>query len=43
MEQQNQKSAMDEKECQVCRITYSIYSSFSPMPCAMALNAETGE
>ncbi|MBB5470923.1 hypothetical protein HDG32_007077 [Paraburkholderia sp. CI2] len=43
MEQQNQKSAMDEEECQVCRITYSIYSNFPPMPSAMALNAETGE
>ncbi|MGF6484915.1 hypothetical protein [Paraburkholderia sp. JPY419] len=32
-----------EEECDLCRITYSIYSKFPPMPHAQALNAETGE
>ncbi|MEX3894350.1 hypothetical protein [Paraburkholderia sp. BR10954] len=32
-----------EEECDLCRITYSIYSNFPPMPHAQALNAETGE
>ncbi|MBB5421888.1 hypothetical protein HDG40_000029 [Paraburkholderia sp. JPY158] len=32
-----------EEECGVCRITYSTYSKFPPMPSAQALNVETGE
>ncbi|MEX3810082.1 hypothetical protein AB3X96_07405 [Paraburkholderia sp. BR13439] len=47
MEQLNQqRSGTDwtvEEECDLCRITYSIYSNFPPMPHAQALNAETGE
>ncbi|MEX3786822.1 hypothetical protein [Paraburkholderia sp. BR14374] len=31
-----------EEECDLCRITYSIYSNFLPMSHAQALNAETG-
>ncbi|MBB5425817.1 hypothetical protein QF000_002647 [Paraburkholderia atlantica] len=47
MEQLKQQSSgtdctVDE-ECDLCRITYSIYSKFPPMPHAQALNAETGE
>ncbi|EEA00709.1 hypothetical protein BH160DRAFT_3954, partial [Burkholderia sp. H160] len=33
----------DEEICDLCRITYSIYSNFPPMPSAQALNVETGE
>ncbi|MGF6748560.1 hypothetical protein OKW36_004196 [Paraburkholderia sp. MM5482-R1] len=43
MEQQKQDETGGKEECQLCRITYSIYSNFPPMPSAMALNAETGE
>ncbi|MEX3856102.1 hypothetical protein AB3X94_18875 [Paraburkholderia sp. BR10923] len=45
MEQQRQQNtwSVEEEVCGVCRITYSIYSNFPPMPSAMALNAETGE
>ncbi|ADG17286.1 hypothetical protein BC1002_3241 [Paraburkholderia atlantica] len=47
MEQLNQQSSGTdstvEEECDLCRITYSIYSKFPPMPHAQALNAETGE
>ncbi|SMG27819.1 hypothetical protein [Paraburkholderia susongensis] len=31
-----------EEECLLCRVTYSIFSNFPPMPSAMALNVETG-
>ncbi|MGF6478301.1 hypothetical protein [Paraburkholderia sp. JPY419] len=47
MEQLKQRSSGTdwtvEEECDLCRITYSIYSNFPPMPHAQALNAETGE
>ncbi|MGF6742637.1 hypothetical protein [Paraburkholderia atlantica] len=47
MEQLKQQSSGTdctvEEECDLCRITYSIYSKFPPMPHAQALNAETGE
>ncbi|MGF6853475.1 hypothetical protein [Paraburkholderia sp. CI3] len=43
MEQQKQDETGGKEECQLCRITYSIYSNFPPMPSAIALNAETGE
>ncbi|MEM5297519.1 hypothetical protein VSR82_24690 [Burkholderia sp. JPY481] len=47
MEQLKQQSSGTdwtvEEECDLCRITYSIYSNFPPMPLARALNAETGE
>ncbi|WP_254905769.1 hypothetical protein [Paraburkholderia youngii] len=47
MEKMNQQSSGTdwaiEEECDLCRITYSIYSNFPPMPHAQALNAETGE
>ncbi|MCC8402939.1 hypothetical protein LJ655_13765 [Paraburkholderia sp. MMS20-SJTN17] len=47
MQQQAQEGTRelmtDEEECLCCRVTYSIYSTFPPMPSAMALNAETGE
>ncbi|MGF6634557.1 hypothetical protein OKW39_001708 [Paraburkholderia sp. MM6662-R1] len=43
MGQQKQADAAGEEECQVCRVTYSIYSNFPPMPSAMAMNVETGE
>ncbi|MGF6471885.1 hypothetical protein [Paraburkholderia youngii] len=47
MEQLKQRSSGTdwtvEEECDLCRITYSIYSNFPPMPSAQALNAETGE
>ncbi|MGF6964712.1 hypothetical protein OKW43_001717 [Paraburkholderia sp. WC7.3g] len=43
MGQQKQDGVVGNEECQLCRITYSIYSNFPPMPSAMALNAETGE
>ncbi|MGF6369212.1 hypothetical protein OKW40_001962 [Paraburkholderia sp. RAU6.4a] len=43
MEQQIQEGTGGKEECQLCRITYSIYSNFPRMPSAMALNAETGE
>ncbi|MEX3636099.1 hypothetical protein [Paraburkholderia sp. BR14320] len=47
MEQLKQQSSGTdwtvEEECEVCSITYSIYSKFPPMPSAQALNAETGE
>ncbi|MGF6485650.1 hypothetical protein [Paraburkholderia sp. JPY419] len=33
----------DEDVCDLCRITYSIYANFPPVPSAQALNAETGE
>ena len=32
-----------EDVCDLCRITYSVYSSFPPMPSVKALNVETGE
>ncbi|WP_230412882.1 hypothetical protein [Paraburkholderia antibiotica] len=31
------------EECLLCRITYSIYSNFPPMPSARALNVEASE
>jgi len=34
---------LDQKECLGCRIIYSIFSSFPPMPSARAYNVETGE
>ncbi|EDZ99904.1 hypothetical protein BH160DRAFT_4760 [Burkholderia sp. H160] len=47
MEQQIQRSTgsgtPDEELCDLCRITYSIYANFPPMPHAQALNVETGE
>ncbi|MBC8748230.1 hypothetical protein [Paraburkholderia podalyriae] len=43
MEQQKQDETGGKEECLLCRITYSVYSNFPPMPSAMALNAETGE
>ncbi|WP_240162878.1 MULTISPECIES: hypothetical protein [unclassified Paraburkholderia] len=48
MEQMKQENGwadwLDQKECQSCRITYSIYSNFPPMPSsARAYNVETGE
>ncbi|MCC8405187.1 hypothetical protein LJ655_25480 [Paraburkholderia sp. MMS20-SJTN17] len=43
MEQRKQNETVDKEECDLCRITYSIYSRFPPMPSAKALNAETGE
>ncbi|EEA03593.1 hypothetical protein BH160DRAFT_1078 [Burkholderia sp. H160] len=47
MDQQKQKSTgsgtKDEEVCDLCRITYSIYANFPPMPHAQALNVETGE
>ncbi|MGF6853142.1 hypothetical protein [Paraburkholderia sp. CI3] len=43
MGQQKQDETGGKEECQLCRITYSIYTNFPPMPFAMALNAETGE
>ncbi|MPW10291.1 hypothetical protein GCT19_32475 [Paraburkholderia sp. CNPSo 3155] len=47
MEQLKQQSSGTdstiEEECDLCRMTYSIYSNFPPMPHAQALNAETGE
>ncbi|MCC8404933.1 hypothetical protein LJ655_24175 [Paraburkholderia sp. MMS20-SJTN17] len=47
MESQNLKitrtSMASEENCLLCRVTYSIFSTYSPMPHAMALNVETGE
>ncbi|EDZ98118.1 hypothetical protein BH160DRAFT_6582 [Burkholderia sp. H160] len=47
MEQRKQEnSGTDwtvEEVCGLCRITYSIFKSFPPMPSAQALNVETGE
>ncbi|MCC8402413.1 hypothetical protein LJ655_10995 [Paraburkholderia sp. MMS20-SJTN17] len=43
MEAQKNKDTGDKEERLLCRITYSMYSTFSPMPSAMALNVETGE
>ncbi|WP_255208816.1 hypothetical protein [Paraburkholderia youngii] len=43
MEKQKQDETRGMEECQLCRITYSLYSNFPPMPSAKALNAETGE
>jgi len=47
MEQMKQKNGsadlLDQKECLSCRIIYSIYSNFPPMPSAQAYNVETGE
>ncbi|MGF6963573.1 hypothetical protein OKW43_000578 [Paraburkholderia sp. WC7.3g] len=43
MGQQKQDETAGKEECLLCRITYSIYSNFPPMPSSMALNAETGE
>ncbi|MBN3806264.1 hypothetical protein GXB81_24870 [Paraburkholderia sp. Ac-20336] len=34
---------LDEEECLGCRIIYSIFSNFPPMPSARAYNVETGE
>ncbi|MBC8748668.1 MULTISPECIES: hypothetical protein [Paraburkholderia] len=43
MGQPKQDETGGKEECLLCRITYSVYSNFPPMPSAMALNAETGE
>jgi hypothetical protein len=43
MEQQKQDGTGRKEECLLCRVTYSIFSNFPPMPSAMALNVETGE
>lgn len=45
MEKRAQQStrSVEQEVCSLCSITYSIYSSFPPMPSAQALNAETGE
>ncbi|SDQ93880.1 hypothetical protein SAMN05445850_2191 [Paraburkholderia tuberum] len=43
MGRQKQDGTVGKGECELCRITYSIYSNFPPMPSAMALNVETGE
>ncbi|APA84802.1 hypothetical protein BJG93_04965 [Paraburkholderia sprentiae WSM5005] len=43
MEQEKQDETGGKEECLLCRITYSVYPNFAPMPSAMALNAETGE
>jgi hypothetical protein len=43
MEQQKQDSTGGKEECQLCRVTYSIFSTIPLMPPAMALNVETGE
>ncbi|WP_233809187.1 hypothetical protein [Paraburkholderia sp. HP33-1] len=43
MEQQKQKGTEGKEECHLCRITYSIFSTFPSMPSAMALNVETGD
>ncbi|SMG56251.1 hypothetical protein [Paraburkholderia susongensis] len=43
MEQQKQDDAGGKEECLLCRVTYSIFSTFPPMPSAMALNIETDE
>ncbi|MBB5423087.1 hypothetical protein F0160_06105 [Paraburkholderia sp. JPY303] len=47
MEKPNQdgtgKKTPDEEVCDLCRITYSIYANFPPVPSAQAMNAETGE
>ncbi|WP_240158995.1 hypothetical protein [Burkholderia sp. Ax-1724] len=47
MEQMKQKNSwadlLDEEECLGCRIIYSIFSNFPPMPSARAYNVETGE
>ncbi|SMG38682.1 hypothetical protein SAMN06265784_103599 [Paraburkholderia susongensis] len=42
MEQWKQKGTGDKEECHLCRITYSIFSTFPSMPSAMAMNVETG-
>jgi hypothetical protein len=42
MEQQEQDGTGGKEECLLCRVTYSIFSNFPPMPSAMALNVETG-
>ncbi|MGF6413245.1 hypothetical protein [Paraburkholderia sp. MM5482-R1] len=43
MERQKQEGTGGKEECLLCRILYSVYSNFPPMPSAMALNVETGE
>lgn len=47
MEQQGAQGTVGvmsgEEECLLCRVTYSIFSTFPLMPSAMALNVETGE
>ncbi|WP_326489815.1 hypothetical protein [Paraburkholderia sp. HP33-1] len=43
MGQQKQKGNGGKEQCHLCRITYSTFSAFPPMPSAMALNVETGE
>ncbi|WP_240162788.1 hypothetical protein [Paraburkholderia sp. Cy-641] len=47
MEQMKQENGgadrLDQKECLGCRIIYSIFSNFPPMPSARAYNVETGE
>jgi hypothetical protein len=47
MEKRNQEGTgtqtPDDEVCDLCRITYSIYANFPPMPSAQAMNVETGE
>jgi hypothetical protein len=43
MHQQKREGTGDDDECLFCRVTYSIFSNFPPMPSAMALNVETDE
>ncbi|WP_326489855.1 hypothetical protein [Paraburkholderia sp. HP33-1] len=43
MEQQKQGGTGGKEECLLCRVTYSIFSNFPPMPSAKVLNVETGE
>jgi hypothetical protein len=47
MEQREQESIAalmsGEEECLLCRVTYSIFSTFPAMPSAMAMNIETEE
>ncbi|EEA01035.1 hypothetical protein BH160DRAFT_3648 [Burkholderia sp. H160] len=42
-QENNGTQTIDEEVCDLCSITYSIYSKFPPMPHAQALNVETGE
>jgi|GEM_PF-6096941 len=47
MKQQEQASTAalmsGEQECLLCRVTYSIFSTFPLMPSALTMNVETGE
>ncbi|APA89793.1 hypothetical protein BJG93_30505 (plasmid) [Paraburkholderia sprentiae WSM5005] len=43
MEQQKKEGTGGKEECQVCRVTYSLFSSFPAMPSAMALSVDIGE